>query len=781
MRTRPGMLLEKLQNFKFLYLNSEVITIFLIAIFVAVFRFLIFGNSLSPDNDDYVYWSQAMALKSMHLSPQTPFPDLQQWFMVHIKSGLVAKYLPTMGAYAVLATTPFGFTQYAFLTSLFTLFSIRFLLLEIGVNHRVRLVSTLLVGFNPLFFIHSSILLTYIPSFALGALTMALALRGIRLTSRRSIVAAGLALGTLATMRQLDAVCYILAIILLIVWRNDFRKATKIAPYFIGGLLCVAIAVVAYCAVAIGKIELPFNLISGRDTYWFGVKGQVPNEYFDFTIGKASNATLRTLFDLGVWGAVLPLTFIGLSFWWRKHNSGNRTTYAFLSMGFIWLFLYYPFWGPANVQRWFGGSVLGPFYFIPTLFFIFVACAMSIGHLALSSTLSKTLAVLAVVGMTIIPWLNSNSSLEQLASWSKAVQNYSLELQKFSGEQKVAVILPDNFELGNPFGEFSNTVGNPNVFYFPLSSSKAILLAESHGAQRFASVQTDFNAEGGQLGFLRLTPMKLVTAESFELKVTVPSVPETFIPRLVIDNGGVCRFYDLQSRGTVRFRLSPNVNLITSVAGQASVPRECVPHPKSLPLQIRLLETDKNGQVQDNVLQDTFYPNVSSGNQYRKLLVPGVSARAVPQGDFFQIIPSSRPLAQTKKASALSFSFQNPRTSLGYTNRLVVDRAGVCKFWDLDADAGKVSVALGAKPDNVMVIRGASSPPQVCLPHDPNLPLQIRLLKHNLKTNNDDATFFDDWFDYQTDKSSFQRVGKFPIARRSQERRLSVFFSYRSN
>jgi len=88
---------------------------------------------------------------------------------------------------------------------------------------------------------------------------------------------------------------------------------------------------------------------------------------------------------------------------------------------------------------------------------------------------------------------------------------------------------------------------------------------------------------------------------------------------------------------------------------------------------------------------------------------------------------------------------------------------------------------LGAKPDNVMVIRGASSPPHVCLPHDPNLPLQIRFLKHNLKTNNDDATFFDDWFDYQTDKSSFQRVGKFPIARRSQERRLSVFFSYRSN
>ncbi|NBT47088.1 MAG: hypothetical protein EBT07_04620 [Actinobacteria bacterium] len=743
----------------------ELGSIFAIATLVAIFRFQVLGNSLSPNNDDGVYWSQAIALKSLHLSPQSPFPDLPQWFMVHLQSGLVPKYLPTMALYSLLVSTPFGFTQYAFLTALLSLFSLRFFLVEIGASRWARMCALVFVGLNPLFFIHSSVLLTYIPSFTLGVFTIALTLRGVRLNSKWLLAASGVAVGILATMRQLDAVCFSLALVLFLVWRRQILRSIKLLHFLFAGVFLVAIPTTAYCFLVVGRVELPFNLISGQDSYWFGYKAMVPGENFSFNIAEASNATIRSLQDLGLWGALLPFVLITPALLVKKNNQNLALGFLTVAAGSLWFLLYYPFWGVAHSQRWWGSLIFGPFYFIPALFFLLVGLAIVLGRRKTKSMPLHALQGLALFCVILAPWSYALSPVSHLAAWAKVTQQYSADLERFSGGEKVGVILPTQLNLGNPVGEFSNTLGSSNIYYLPLNSASAINMLKNKGVSHFASIETDFSPVYGTMSYLKIVPQKLLVGSSFDLKVSVPENSGNYVPRLVIDNGVDCIFYDLLSKESVQFSLSPNFNQTLLLAGAATPPGNCVPHPSNLPLQIRLLQHDVKNLSPDRVVQDTFYPNVSDGKNFREILAPGISASALPQINYLELIPSEQKAELEVTAKNIALSFPNPNPRAGFSNRLVIDRLGVCQYWDLDTNSRNPLVVLGPKPSNVLVVSGSNTPPRACKPNNSlTLPLQVRLLSHNYKTNLDSSVLFDDWFFYSLRSKETFRVNSHPSA-----------------
>jgi hypothetical protein len=763
-RDRLHFLAQKLREPDGLALRLDFVVVFAIAFLVAIFRFQVMGNGLSPNNDDSVYWSQALALKSLQLLPQSPFPDMTQWFMVQLETGLVPKYLPTMGAYALLVSTPFGFTQYAFVTALVALVSLRFFLVEIGIDRWARLCALVLVGLNPMFFIHSSVLLSYIPSFTFGVLATALALKGVRLSRKSLLIAAGFTLGIQATMRPLDALCFSLAVFVLLAWRKQIQRAVKLATPLFFGLALVAIPTVAYCWVFIGRLELPFNLISGQDTYGFGNKAMVPGENFEFTLEAATKSMIVSMQDLAIWGGFFPLLIVLLGLLVGRKRERAAIGSLTASLGLLWLLLYFPFWGPANSQEWGAGLVFGPFYFIPTLFFLITGVAIILSKPAPKRTKLRFLTVSALVCTVLLPWFHASHSVSFFANWAQATEQYSKDIENFSKGKKVAVILPSGLSLGSPIGEFSNTFGLPDLYYFPLNGIDASRLAANQGVNRFASIETNFNPIAGSLSQIKLIPQKLLTGTSFHLKVKIPDSQGSFRPRLVIDNGIECRFYDLLSSDSVRFSLSPNANRITLLEGQTRVPLPCKAHASNLPLQLRLLLSDSDNKLPDKVIQDNFYPSIYDNTSFRKVLVPGIRASKLSKEGFLELAPTSSKVPATIHAKRVSISFPNPTPLSGHLNRLVVDRAGVCFFWDLDPENRFASVSLGADPQDIRILTGTKMPPVPCQPHDPTLPLQVRLLSHNISMNIDTAILFDDWFAFSQAKDGRLNITTQPIA-----------------
>lgn len=776
-RDRLHFLDQKLREPDGLALRLDFVVVFAIAFLVAIFRFQVMGNGLSPNNDDSVYWSQALALKSLQLLPQSPFPDMTQWFMVQLETGLVPKYLPTMGAYALLVSTPFGFVQYAFVTALVALVSLRFFLVEIGIDRWSRLCALVLVGLNPMFFIHSSVLLSYIPSFTFGVLATALALKGVRLSRKSPLIAAGFTLGIQATMRPLDALCFSLTVFVLLAWRKQILRGVKLAPPLLLGLSLVAIPTVTYCWIVIGRLELPFNLISGQDTFGFGTKAQVPGDQFEFTLETATKSSMLSIQDLGMWGAISPLFLILLGIVFRRKREGVAIGYLTASLGFLWLVLYFPFWGPANIQAWWGGIVFGPIYFIPTLFFFIAGAAVVLSKSPPKRTKMRYLTVSALVCAVLLPWFHASYSVDHFANWAKATEQYSKDIKSFSKDSKVAVILPLGLGAGNPIGEFSNTFGSSDLFYLPLNTTDANRLAADQGANRFASIETDFNPIDGSLSHIKLIPQKLLTGKSFDLKVKVPESQGTFRPRLVIDNGIECRFYDLLSSDSVRFSLSPSVNRITLLEGQTKVPFPCASHASDLPLQVRLLLHDMNNKLPYKVVQDNFYPSITDSTSFREVLVPGLRASKSSKEGFLELIPTSRKVSATINAKRVAISFPNPTPVSGHLNRLVVDRAGVCFFWDLDPKNRYASFSLGSDPQDVRILSGTKTPPVPCQPHDPTLPLQVRLLSHNISMNIDTAILFDDWFAFSRAKDGRLNITTQPIAHEGLMSSAGITFS----
>jgi len=250
---------------------------------------------------------------------------------------------------------------------------------ELTRDHRLALVTAMLMLATPMVITQSGVYLGYLFSLGLGLLFGAALLSGVRLDQRWRFVVAGAFLGLLFITRPFDAVLWAAAVggyAVFVTWRQWPRQFRAAVLVFVGFLPLLMITLAQNRIVTGSFSQFPFTAKEPLDKFGFGYRRLMPHivgiKYTFVEAVKGSGLSALALPQFLI-GSYLGLVVALAGLWFRRRD---RTTWLLLALIVVFPAGYFVFWGNRLASGF--ADLSGPVYFVP-LFVpvcIFIATAL---------------------------------------------------------------------------------------------------------------------------------------------------------------------------------------------------------------------------------------------------------------------------------------------------------------------------------------------------------------------------------------------------------------------
>ncbi len=408
---------------------------------------------------------------------QPPLPDAEAeafvpWFASIEEESFVLKYTPVHAAAIAAVERLPGPDRLALgVIAAAQVFAVAALAAEIGVGGAKRALAAGLFAFSPLVLQLDITYLPYGTSLVLGVSALTLALRGARIGSAWSAIAAGLVWGVAFFARPYDGLLFLLVIAVAILGRHGASGLVRAAWLGAAGAVVPVAGLLAFNGAATGdSFQLPFNLLEADDRLGFGERRALPSDAaVDFGLEEALSALGRNLFLVVVWTGG-GLVAVALGFWALVRKRVDRA--ALIALAVVWPIGYAFFWGSyLTAFVWDGALFLGPYYYLPLVVVVSTAAAVGLAdlHRIEPRAAAAALAGMVVLSLAVIlPALN-----DQLDRSSQRVE--MAQALESEVTEPAVVFLPPVYGpyLQNPFSFLRNTPMLDDPVVYALSRSEA--------------------------------------------------------------------------------------------------------------------------------------------------------------------------------------------------------------------------------------------------------------------------------------------------------------------
>ena len=379
------------------------------AAFAVINHVLLFPH-LSGDLDEATYLLQARALASGHLTLSAAQHDAfyRPWLTGEHDGRLFTKYLPGLPGILAVPIRLFGTATPALaVTAAAWLLAVYAFALELFDNRLLAIFSALLTGLSPLFFVQSSLFLSYVASTAVLLGAAAFLLRGMRLQQASSMVLAGFLFGCGVLLRQFDVLLVGLPVGVFLVIRYRHRPARVLRGFAcaLAGAVVPLVVVLAYDAsVTGGPLRLPLTAVDPLDKFGFGKRRIMPGEplvtYSHRLAWRSLSGSLQTVPSWVAGGfLLLGLALLGLVLAARRLEAA-----LLLALCLIFPAAYFFFWGTllsANSAL----NGIGPHYYLTAFAPLTILAAVGLDRLAaLRQRIAVPVLVLLVVIAVPLTW-----------------------------------------------------------------------------------------------------------------------------------------------------------------------------------------------------------------------------------------------------------------------------------------------------------------------------------------------------------------------------------------
>jgi hypothetical protein len=351
------------------------------AVLSIVVRHVIYP-ALSWNRDEATYLWQVSGLRAGQLMTTTGgLPQFFQPWLTGVRDGhFFSQYTLGWPGLMLVADVIFGSPAAAIVWgTMLAVFGTYVFTRELTRDHRLAIVTSVLMLASPMLITQSGVYLGYLFSLGLGLLFGAALLSGVRLDQRWRFVAAGVALGVLFITRPFDAVLWALAMggyAVFVTWRQWPRQFRAAALVFAGFVPLLMITLAQNRIVTGSFGQFPFTAKEPLDKFGFGYRRLMPHIVgIKYTFVEAVKGTgLSALaFPQFLIGSYLGLVVALAGLWLRRRD---RTTWLLLALIVVFPAGYFVFWGNRLASGF--ADLSGPVYFVP-LFVpvcIFIATAL---------------------------------------------------------------------------------------------------------------------------------------------------------------------------------------------------------------------------------------------------------------------------------------------------------------------------------------------------------------------------------------------------------------------
>jgi hypothetical protein len=364
--------------------------------------------ALSWNRDEATYLWQVRGLRAGQLMTTTGgLPQFFQPWLTGVRDGhFFSQYTLGWPGLMLVADVLFGSSAAAIVWgTLLAIVGTYAFTRELTRDHRLALVTSVLMLASPMVITQAGVYLGYLFSLGLGLLFGAALLSGIRLDQRWRFVAAGALLGILFITRPFDGVLWAVAIggyAIFITWRQWPRQFRTAVLVFLGFLPLLMITLAQNRIVTGSFTQFPFTAKEPLDKFGFGYRRLMPHIVgIHYTFIEAVKGT-------GLSGLALPRFLIGSyvslvvglgGLWLRRRD---RTTWLLLALIVVFPAGYFMFWGNRLASGF--ADLSGPVYFLPL--FVPVCIFVATGLLWLWARRRVLLIVLCgVLVVATVPFL----------------------------------------------------------------------------------------------------------------------------------------------------------------------------------------------------------------------------------------------------------------------------------------------------------------------------------------------------------------------------------------
>jgi hypothetical protein len=336
----------------------------------------------SGDWDEGVYVFQAKMLLDgkISLPPSTYGEFFRPWLTGQHGNHIFTEYQFGLPAFLALSRILLGSMRVglACLAGL-TIVAVYGFAFEFLRDRRVALLSALFVALSPMFLVHFALVLTY-PLAVLG-LTLAgwALLRGVRLGSRRWLVAGGAALGVVVLTRPFDALLFGIPLLALVAYR--MRRTLPEWSVVRTLAACIAIGVGPFVVLTFwynwratgSPLSFPNMAADPLNTFGFGPRRLVTTDpLISFGVGDAVRALGENLRAVPSWifggAATLAFAVVGVF----SVRRAERT--ALLALALVFPAGYF-FWWATKLSGVTAANGLGPHYYLPAFIPVIILAA----------------------------------------------------------------------------------------------------------------------------------------------------------------------------------------------------------------------------------------------------------------------------------------------------------------------------------------------------------------------------------------------------------------------
>jgi 4-amino-4-deoxy-L-arabinose transferase-like glycosyltransferase len=355
--------------------------------------------------DEGVYSSEADLFRSgdATLPASTHEPFFRPWLTGERDGHIFFQYQPGWPLVLAVSDSVLGSKVAATaLSAAGLVLAIHALALEALGSRRTALIAAAGAALSPLFLLHSALLLAYLFTTMLAAVTLWCGFRAVRRTSTRWAIATGAMLGAMLLTRPFDAVLTGVAVlaIALLAPSTDRARIARLA-------FVVAAAAVPFLAVALlfnlattgSFTTFPLSASDPRNRFGFGERGmQVGTLGIDYTLDAAELALRQNLRSAPSWvfGGIIT---IALAAWAALGRDGRRARLVLV----LHLFLFpagYFFWWATALAGPVATNGVGPHYYVPSFVALLILGADGLARVARRNVVVAVGLVVVMVTVT---------------------------------------------------------------------------------------------------------------------------------------------------------------------------------------------------------------------------------------------------------------------------------------------------------------------------------------------------------------------------------------------
>jgi hypothetical protein len=287
---------------------------------------------------------------------------------------------------------------------------------EVTRDRALALTSAALLLASPMVITQSGVYLNYLFTLGVGLLFGAALLAGLRRSSIRLLIGAGLLLGVGFVTRPYDAALWAVAVgayAVCTTWGAWRRQGVAVAMIAVGFTPFLVLTLVHNRIVTGSFTQFPFSAKEPLDTFGFGFRRLLPEvSGMDYTVKEAirGTATSGSYIPQFLVGSYVGLILAGIGLWLRRRD---RTTLLWLALIVVFPAGYFVFWGNRLASRF--AFLSGPVYFLPLFvpLCVFIATAL----LAMARRRRALLVVFVlVIAVATVPFLYDKSAMNHRLS-----------------------------------------------------------------------------------------------------------------------------------------------------------------------------------------------------------------------------------------------------------------------------------------------------------------------------------------------------------------------------